>query len=71
MSSTQLPSEKLISKSGVAAGATWTRWILFYNNERPHSGRYCLVKTPMQTFIESLTLAKEKQLNHSLTAVII
>jgi hypothetical protein len=43
-------------------------WMLFYNNERTHSGRYCFGKTPMQTFIESLTLAKEKQLNQSLTA---
>jgi len=35
-------------------------WIQFYNNERTHSGRYCYGKTPMQTFLESLPLAKEK-----------
>ncbi len=38
-------------------------WLLYYNQERPHSGRYCFGKTPMETFIESLTLAKEKQLD--------
>ena len=40
-------------------------WMLYYNNERPHSGRYCFGKTPMQTFIESLSLAKEKMLNQN------
>ncbi|MEO7982681.1 MAG: IS481 family transposase [Bacteroidota bacterium] len=38
-------------------------WLAYYNNERPHSGRYCFGKTPMQTFNESLTLAKQKLLN--------
>lgn len=38
-------------------------WIKYYNNERPHSGRYCFGKTPMQTFNESLNLAKQKLLN--------
>lgn len=38
-------------------------WLDHYNNERPHSGRYCFGKTPMQTFNESLTLAKQKLLN--------
>ncbi len=40
-------------------------WMLYYNNERPHSGRYCFGKTPMQTFTESLSLAKEKMLNQN------
>jgi transposase InsO family protein len=38
-------------------------WLNYYNNERPHSGRYCFGKTPMQTFNESITLAKQKLLN--------
>jgi transposase InsO family protein len=37
-------------------------WMYYYNHERPHSGRYCYGKTPMQTFTESLTLAKQKLL---------
>ena len=32
----------------------------YYNNERPHSGRYCYCKTPVQTFDESLPLVNEK-----------
>lgn len=35
-------------------------WIKYYNNERVHSGRYCYGKTPMQTFNESLNLARQK-----------
>jgi len=38
-------------------------WMKYYNNDRPHSGRYCFGKTPMNTFEESLSLAKEKMLN--------
>jgi transposase InsO family protein len=37
-------------------------WINEYTNERPHSGKYCYGKTPMQTFEDSLPLAKEKML---------
>lgn len=39
------------------------QWMDYYNTERPHSGRYCYGKTPMQTFEESLPLAKQKLLN--------
>ena len=39
-------------------------WINHYNHERPHSGRYCYGKTPMQTFIDSKYLAEEKMLDH-------
>jgi transposase InsO family protein len=37
-------------------------WIKEYNEERTHSGKYCYGKTPMQTFKDSLPLAKEKML---------
>lgn len=43
-------------------------WLQHYNLERPHSGRYCFGKTPMQTFVESLNLAKQKMFNYSSTA---
>jgi len=33
-----------------------------YNAERPHQGRWCYGKTPMQTFLDSLELANEKSL---------
>jgi transposase InsO family protein len=44
------------------------QWLEHYNHERPHSGRYCFGKTPMETFLESLTLAKQKLLNETATA---
>ncbi len=31
-----------------------------YNESRPHSGKYYQGKTPMQTFLDSVFLAKEK-----------
>ncbi|WP_439516676.1 IS481 family transposase [Sediminibacterium sp.] len=43
-------------------------WMLYYNHERPHSGRYCYGKTPMQTWQESLYLAKKKLLNENYPA---
>jgi transposase InsO family protein len=38
-------------------------WLAWYNAERPHSGKYCFGKTPMQTFLESKHLADEKDLD--------
>ena len=39
------------------------KWMQHYNQERPHSGRYCFGKTPMETFKESLILAQQKLLD--------
>jgi len=38
-------------------------WFKYYNNERPHTGKYCYGKTPMQTWKDSLHLIKEKLLD--------
>ena len=35
-------------------------WLREYNEQRPHQGRWCYGKTPMQTFLDSLALAREK-----------
>ena len=35
-------------------------WIDDYNRNRPHQGRWCFGKTPMQTFLDSLPIAQEK-----------
>jgi transposase InsO family protein len=35
-------------------------WLSKYNESRPHSGRFCYGKTPMQTFRESLHIAFSK-----------
>jgi hypothetical protein len=42
-------------------------WLKYYNEERPHSGKFCYGKTPMQTFLETKYLAKEKNLSSLVT----
>jgi transposase InsO family protein len=37
-------------------------WLREYNEERPHQGRWCYGKTPMQTVVDTIPLAKEKLL---------
>lgn len=34
----------------------------YYNQDRTHTGKYCFGKTPMQTFNDTIILAKEKML---------
>ena len=43
-----------------ALQADLDEWIRTYNEERSHQGRWCYGKTPMQTFVDSLPMAKEK-----------
>jgi len=38
-------------------------WLREYNLTRTHSGKYCYGKTPMQTFLDSAHLAREKMLD--------
>lgn len=38
-------------------------WMDSYNEQRPHQGRWCFGKTPMQTFVDTVPLAQEKMLN--------
>jgi len=35
-------------------------WLREYNGVRPHQGRWCYGKTPLQTFAASIALAREK-----------
>jgi transposase InsO family protein len=37
-------------------------WLRTYNEERPHQGRWCYGRTPRQTFLDTIPLAKEKLL---------
>ena len=39
-------------------------WLYEYNEMRTHSGKYCYGKTPMQTFNESVHLAKNKMIGY-------
>jgi len=41
-------------------------WLTEYNENRVHSGKYCYGKTPMQTFVDRLPLAREKMLSGTL-----
>jgi transposase InsO family protein len=43
-------------------------WMKYYNQGRTHSGRYCYGKTPMETFKESLILARQKMIGQSTPA---
>lgn len=38
-------------------------WITWYNQERCHSGKHCYGKTPWQTWLDSIPLAKDKQID--------
>src|SRR5690242_21697328 len=37
-------------------------WVHEYNEQRPHQGRWCFGKTPMQTFLDAMPVAKEKMI---------
>jgi hypothetical protein len=37
-------------------------WVHEYNESRPHQGRWCFGKTPMQTFLDTMPMAKEKMI---------
>ena len=38
------------------------KWLNYYNRERTHSGKHCEGRTPYQTFLDTLELAKAKML---------
>src|SRR5580704_176980 len=57
----RLSQEALYHLGGVADGSGGLDYE--YNRTRPHSGKYCYGKTPMQTFLDLLLLAREKMLD--------
>jgi hypothetical protein len=59
MSSTAAFRKKLYSSLDQLQ-ADLDSWLQEYNEHRPHSGKYCFGKTPMQTFLDSRHLAHEK-----------
>jgi transposase InsO family protein len=44
-----------------ALQADLDEWMVIYNEQRIHQGRWCFGKTPMQTFLDSWDWAREKQ----------
>ena len=61
----QIAFRKKIYETLEELQADLDHWIESYNSERPHSGRYCYGKTPIETFHDSLPIAKEKMLNNT------
>ena len=37
-------------------------WLVAFNERRPHQGRWCFGKTPMQTFLDAMPMTKEKMI---------
>jgi transposase InsO family protein len=53
---------KTLYRSIAELQADLDRWMEEYNELRSHQGRWCFGKTPMQTFLDALPLAREKML---------
>jgi transposase InsO family protein len=43
-------------------------WLSEYNDKRPHSGKYCYGKTPMQTFVDAIPMTREKMIGYESAA---
>lgn len=54
---------KKIYRSLEELQADLDKWLEWYNRERTHSGKHCFGRTPMQTFLDTLDLAKQKMLD--------
>ena len=52
---------KRVYASIEALQADLDAWMAEYNEVRTHQGRWCYGKTPMQTFLDSKAIAREKQ----------
>ncbi len=37
-------------------------WMREFNEARPHQGKWCFGKTPLQTFLDALPIAREKSI---------
>lgn len=58
----QVALRKKLYRSIPELQADLDAWIREYNTVRTHQGRWCYGKTPMQTFVDTLPVAKEKLL---------
>ena len=39
-------------------------WLSEYNEKRPHSGKYCYGKMPIQTFLDAIPMTREKMIGY-------
>ena len=53
---------KKVYRSLAELQADLDSWIAGYNEARPHQGRWCFGKTPMQTFLDALPMTREKMI---------
>ena len=58
----QVAFRKKLYRSIDELQADLDEWMKGYNETRPHQGRWCYGKTPMQTFSDAISLAKEKMI---------
>lgn len=65
----QIAFRKKIYQTLEELQADLDEWLAYYNEQRPHSGRYCYGKTPTQTFEDSKHMAEEKMLDSTLQTV--
>ena len=54
---------KKLYRSIAELQADLDQWLRQYNEVRTHQSRWCYGKTPMQTFLDSLPMAREKLLD--------
>ena len=59
----QIAFRKKVYQSIEAIQADADDWLMSYNQDRPHSGKYCYGKTPMETFKESVQLVRDKMIH--------
>jgi hypothetical protein len=43
-------------------GSVGVPYVSLYNETRPHQGRWCFGKTPMQTFLDAIPMTREKMI---------
>ena len=58
----QVALRKKLYRSVAEFQADLDEWMRDYNTKRTHHGKWCFGKTPMQTFIDMLPVAREKLL---------
>jgi hypothetical protein len=56
----RIACRKMIDRSINKLRPDLDAWVKNDNEQRPHQGRWCFGKTPLQTFLDAMPIAKEK-----------
>ena len=62
-SSNRIAFRKKLYRTIAELQADLDEWLRQYNEVRTHQGRWCYGKTPIQTFLDSLPMARENLLD--------